>query len=185
MKVIHLPTAVGGNPQGISKHLNQLGVNSQTWVFEQNYFKYHADKIIKGKNNSIFVGEIKRILSLNYIFNADIVFYNYGSGLFKPFFVPNRNNSSFLKYKILLLYRLYSGLMARLELNLIKIFNKPIFIQYQGDDARQGDFCMNNFKITFADRVGKDYYTKKTDNAKRESIKFYCKNAVKIYFSRI
>ena len=181
MKVIHLPTAVGGNPQGISKHLNQLGVNSQTWVFEQNYFKYHVDKIIKGKNNSIFVGEIKRILSLNYIFNADIVFYNYGSGLFKPFFVPNRNNSSFLKYKILQFYRLYSGLMARLELYLIKIFHKPIFIQYQGDDARQGDFCINNFEITFADRVGEDYYTKKSDNAKRESIQFYCKNAEKIY----
>jgi hypothetical protein len=181
MKVIHLPTAVGGNPQGISKHLNQLGVNSQTWVFEQNYLKYPADKIIKDKNNSIFFGEIKRILSLSYIFNADIVFYNYGSGLFKPFYVPNKKSSSFLKYKILQFYGVYSGLMARLELNFIKIFNKPIFIQYQGDDARQGDFCINNFEITFADRVGKDYYTKKSDNAKRESIKFYCKNAEKIY----
>jgi hypothetical protein len=32
MKVIHLPTTVGGNPQGISKHLNQLGVESTTWT---------------------------------------------------------------------------------------------------------------------------------------------------------
>lgn len=40
VRVIYLPTTVGGNPQGISKQLNRLGVKSETWTLSQNYFGY-------------------------------------------------------------------------------------------------------------------------------------------------
>mgnify|MGYP001255081543 CR=1 FL=1 len=46
IKIIHLPSSVGGNPQGISKHLNKLGLKSQTWVYNQNYLNYPIDKIL-------------------------------------------------------------------------------------------------------------------------------------------
>ena len=55
MKVIHLPTTVGGNPQGISRHLNQLGVESTTWTLYKNFFGYPADRVLlKDKDGKIF-----------------------------------------------------------------------------------------------------------------------------------
>ena len=48
-KVLHLPTTVGGNPQGISRHLVELGVVSESFSVYQNYFGYPADKIIANK----------------------------------------------------------------------------------------------------------------------------------------
>lgn len=179
MRVIHLPTNVGGNPQGISKHLKMLGVKSETWTLSQNYFAYSADNIVYKANQGLFIRELKKILALRYIFRADIVFFNFGAGLFNPF--PNIYSKNIL-FKILKTpYKYYSYVMAFLEVKLLKFFGKVIFIQYQGDDARQGDFSKENFAITFAERVEPGYYSKKTDEAKRRSIAFYAKNAEKIY----
>lgn len=181
IKVIHLPTNVGGNPQGISKHLNKMGVVSQTWTFERNYFGYPADKIIKKNGQSFIVGELKRILALSYIYKADVIFYNYGSGMFRPFMGINSKKYSGIKSIFFYVYSFYSRLMANFEVELCQFFNKPIFIQYQGDDARQGDFCKANFKITFASRVDDNYYYPSSDRAKRKSIEFYAKKTSKIY----
>ncbi len=187
MRVIHLPTNVGGNPQGISKHLKMLGVKSETWTLSQNYFAYSADKIIYKSNQGLFISELKKILALRYIFRADIVFFNFGIGLFNPFpniyskNIPNIYSKNIL-FKILKTpYKYYSYVMAFLEVKLLKFFGKVIFIQYQGDDARQGDFSKENFAITFAERVEPGYYSKKNDEAKRRSIAFYAKNVEKIY----
>ena len=181
MRVIHLPTTVGGNPQGISKHLNRLGVKSETWTLSQNYFGYPADKVICKENRGILVRELKRVLALRYIFRADVVFFNFGNGFFSPFVAIN--DKKYLGYKniFIKLYSFYSRMMSKVELGLINLLKKPIFIQYQGDDARQGDYCRKHFEITFADRVEKGYYTSASDEAKRKSISLYAKRASKIY----
>lgn len=181
IKVIHLPTTVGGNPQGISRHLNKIGVDSQTWTFEQNYYGYPADKVIKKNGQSFIFGELKRILALSYIFKADVIFYNYGSGMFSPFIGVKSKKYSGIQSIFFYTYSFYSWLMANFEVGLCRFFNKPIFIQYQGDDARQGDFCNANFKITFASRVDDNYYNYFSDRAKRKSIDFYGKKVSKIY----
>ena len=181
MRVIHLPTTVGGNPQGISKHLNGLGVKSETWALSQNYFGYPADKVLYKEDEGLFVRELKRILALRYIFRADVVFLNFGNGFFLPFVAIN--DKKYLGYKkiVIKVYSFYSRMMSKIELGLISLLKKPIFIQYQGDDARQGDYCRKHFKITFADRVEKGYYTSASDEAKRKSIALYAKRARKIY----
>lgn len=180
-KVIHLPTTVGGNPQGISKHLNGLGVKSETWTLSQNYFGYPADKVLCKENEGLFVRELKRILALRYIFRADVVFFNFGSSFFRPFIAIN--DKKYLGYKKVFakVYPFYSRMMSIVELGLISLLKKPIFIQYQGDDARQGDYCRKHFEITTAYRVEKGYYTAASDEAKRKSIALYAKRARKIY----
>ena len=60
-KVLHLPTTVGGNPQGLSKHLIELGVVSKSLSIYQNYFGYPADKIIANKSDNPFWIELKKI----------------------------------------------------------------------------------------------------------------------------
>ena len=71
--------------------------------------------------------------------------------------------------------------MSRVELFLLKILKRKIFIQYQGDDARQGDFCKKNFSINIADNVDELYYSSSTDKMKRKQIELYGKVSSKIY----
>ena len=183
MRVIHLPTTVGKNSNGISEHLKMLGVKSEVWKLYQDYLEYSADYIIYKLNEGLFIRQLKKILALRYIFRTDIVFFNFGTGLFNPF--PNIYSNKYSKNILLKIlktpYKYFSHVIAFLEVKLLKFFGKVIFIQYQGDDARQGDFSKENFAITFAERVEPGYYSKKHDEAKRRAIAFYAKNAEKIY----
>ena len=50
LRVIHLPTTAGGNPQGLSRALDRLGVHSESWIFEQNVYNYPATHSIWSAN---------------------------------------------------------------------------------------------------------------------------------------
>lgn len=181
MKVIHLPTTVGGNPQGISRHLRELGVESETWAVKQNYFGYPADKVITSVNDGSILRHGKKLFALRYVFQCDLVFFNFGAGLFSPYIAIKSQKISVLTRTLAYVYSAYSGFLAKIEVGLLKVLKKPIFIQYQGDDARQGDFCRSNFSVTFADQVEPGYYTEVSDQAKRKRITYYTTIAEKIY----
>jgi glycosyltransferase involved in cell wall biosynthesis len=182
MKVIHLPSTVGGNPQGISRHLRELGIDSKTWTLVQNYFAYPSDYVILNESDSIFKKDLKKSFALRYIFQFDIVFFNFGTGLYDPYY-ETINTANLAKHKkaYVVFYNYFNRFLGRVEVKLLKWLNKPIFIQYQGDDARQGDYCLQNFQITIANRVGPEYYNKDSDDLKRKRIKFYSSYAHKIY----
>ncbi len=181
MKVIHLPTTVGGNPQGISRHLNEIGVTSESLTLQQNFFGYPADKVIKNECDSRLWAEIKRLWWLSYVFRYDVVFFNFGQTLFNPLAVTSNPERSFLEKVMLKIYSIYTSLLQRLELFLLRILQRPLFIQYQGDDARQGDYSLEHFPITIATRVEPTYYTPETDALKRSQIALCDKHCRKIY----
>ncbi len=181
MKVIHVPKNVGGNPYLISKFLNKINIKSTVWVYEDFYFNYPADKIILDKKDGILLREIKKFLALRYIFQNDTIFFNYGAGLYPPYFTLEFERYSVWKKPLVFLYCLYINVMSRVELFLLKILKRKIFIQYQGDDARQGDFCKKNFSINIADNVDELYYSSATDKMKRKQIELYGKVSSKIY----
>jgi glycosyltransferase involved in cell wall biosynthesis len=180
MKVLHLPTTVGGNPQGISKHLRILGLNSQTWALRQNYLSYPVDRVIWKDDDGFLARELKRLKAFGYVFQDwDAVHFNFGTTLYiqEPY-VPT---SSIIRNLFRKFYASYLNLMQGLELKILRWRGVPMFVQYQGDDARQGDFCLDNFKITAASQVGPEYYNKKTDAHKRKQIKRLAKYCTKIY----
>lgn len=181
MRVIHLPTTTGGNPQGISKHLNQLGVKSTTWTLYQNFFGYPADKVLLSVKNGEIFNIFLKSKFLFYPFKFDVVFFNSGTGLFTPF-IPSRNDNN-SKFKNFIYYFLcmFNTIMSSIEIWLLSMTKTPLFIQYQGDDARQGDYCLKNFPISIADKVDKNYYSPESDEVKRKSIRFYDRVAYKIY----
>lgn len=180
MKVLHLPTTVGGNPQGISKHMRILGVDSQTWALRQNYLGYPADRVIWNDSDNFLSREWKRLKALSYVFQDwDAVHFNFGTSLFiqEPFeATPSLIRNLFRKG-----YAGYLNFMQWFELSLLKWRRIPMFVQYQGDDARQGEFCLKNFKITAATQVGADYYNDRTDAQKRIQIGRMAKFCSKIY----
>ncbi len=181
MKVIHVPSTVGGNPQGMSRALNRIGVDSSTWVIQQNYFGYPADKVIAPKKAGILLVEFLKILSLRYIIQCDVVFMNYGAGIYQPHPYIHKYNNNLFKNALIDLYCWYIGVMARIEFWLLKYFNVKIYVQYQGDDARQGDYSIANYEINFAQYLPESYYNKFSDSLKRKRIEFVDKFADKIY----
>lgn len=176
-KIIHLPTSVGGNSSQLSIKLNKDIFESECWIFSQNYLNYSSDKIITNNTDSLLIKELKRIYALRYIFFCDIVFFNFGRSLFSPIY----NNPKIEKSFYIILYNVYALIMQRFELILLKLLGKKIIIQYQGDDARQGDFLLKNFNISIATVLKKDYYSTITDNIKKNQIKLFAKYCHKIY----
>ena len=58
---------------------------------------------------------------------------------------------------------------------------KRIFVTFQGDDARQGEYCRKNFRTTFATEVGPDYYSVASDRRKRQRIETFARYADRIF----
>ena len=180
IRFIHLPKSVGGNPQGISLHLNKIGLKSTSWVLFKNQFRYNSDKYIYNINESRIVREIKKVLSLKYIFIFDVIFYNYGQTLFSPapYYNLKRNKGYFTSFIIHFMLFYYNCIMQRVELFLVHHIRKIVLIQYQGDDARQGGI-IKRFKYNLASNV--DHYCAKSDNFKSKQINLLTKSCNKVY----
>ncbi len=180
-KFIHIPYNVGGNPNGLSTALRKIGHISDVWILENNYLNYPVDRILLKNNDCLLIKELKKIMALKYIFYYDVIFFNFGSGLFSHVVIRDKKIKSLYKKFAIFLYDTYSRLMSYLEVFLIKLFKKKLLIQFQGDDCRQGDYCLINYEISTATQVSNGYYNKKSDEAKRSSIKFYSKFCDIIY----
>lgn len=177
-RIVHLPESVGGNAYCLSNAMRQLGLDSQCWILKPNYLKYGFDYSIASSHDGYLVTEIKRIFALRYIFQFDIIFFNFGSTLFRPLALRRRTGWSLAFYLGVQIYMAYARVMQRIELWLLHLLGKQVFIQYQGDDARQGDYCLSHYKISPATEVDEHYYHSASDEHKRRQIyllKSYCK----------
>ncbi len=184
IKVLHAPTTVGGNPHNLSIALNSLGLESKSLAFIQNYYQYPVDIIICSNSDGVIVREVKRIKTIYYeLKNFDLIHFNFGTTMAMPSAYPRLNEFS-IGLKIFLkkfLRAAYTNFLQLIELYLLKLMNKPVFVTYQGDDARQGNYCLEHFKISIATQVDSDYYNVKTDNFKKRNITRLDKFADQIY----
>lgn len=181
ISIVHLPTSVGGNAACLSKHLNTLGIRSESWSITENQYGYQTDYIICGKTKNPIVAQLKRLLALRYILLFDAVFLNFGATLFYPHAEQGSNRGGIASEPKKQITHLYLSAMQRVELFLLRLFRKAVLIQYQGDDARQGDVCREKFEITAATQVGEDYYSSGSDRLKRGQIPLICSQCNKIY----
>ena len=184
IKVLHAPSAVGGNIQNLSFSLRQLGIESKSLALLQNKYLYPSDIIVWSSNDGLIMREIKRIKAIFYeIMNFDLIHFNFGTTIASPNCYPSHKDISrgIKLFMAKMLGAFYTNILQIAELNLLKLMNKPIFVTYQGDDARQGDYCLANFEICIASQVDESYYNKRSDNFKRRQIKRIAKFAKKIY----
>ena len=140
-------------------------------------FGYVADEILWKPNSTYDQQEKKRWKLLSKaLFDYDVVHYNFGTPILDWDTYLNAGPGKRMR-----LYRLYNRLNSLLELPLLRFSRKVIAVTYQGDDARQGDFCRHNFRISIANDVGGTYYTPETDAIKRQRIKRFSKCANLVY----
>lgn len=181
MKLLHIPHSVGGNAYNLSRHLKKLGLESEAWSLRGNYFNYRSDFVIISDKDNYIISEIKKIFSLRYVLIYDVVFFNFGSTLFKPPLSSSGEMKDLGSFLLLSLYTVYTVFLQRVELFFLKLLKRKILIQYQGDDARQGDYCRQNFSVSIAAHVDSEYYSHFSDVLKRSQIALLDKYCHKIY----
>ena len=181
IKVLHAPSSVGGNSQTLSRALNKIGITSYSLVVSQNYLHYKADIVLHRPGGNYVLRELKRFWALIYLFpKFDIIHYNAGTTLFSAYDF-NYQISLDMKMNLRFIYSRYLIEMQKLELKWLKFLGKKIFITYQGDDARQGDYSLRNFSVNIASQVDAGYYDAKSDAFKRRNINLLNSAASQIY----
>lgn len=179
LRVLHLPTTVGGNPNGLSRALRSLGVDSQIWTIDQNYFNYPVDRVLTAPQDSRPVRILKQLKALGYVFgNWDVVHFNSGRSLFSTRFLDFdgswRDGIRHIANGIL-------ELVQRFELGVLRLRGIPYFVHYQGDDARQGKRSLELFTESIAAHVPADYYPEPLDAWKRAQIRMLTRHAAQVY----
>lgn len=179
VRVLHLPDAVGGNPQSLSRHLRMLGVDSQSLAPQSNKFGYTPDKSLSGVLSSRLFHMFSRLRALAYVFHYEVVFFNFGRTLFAPAPAPIKSSAAF-RALVGVRSAIHAGIQ-RLELSILRWRRVAVLIQYQGDDARQGGFCRANFALSPADAVGPEYYNAQSDALKQRQIELMERYCARIY----
>jgi hypothetical protein len=182
IRVLHCPSTVGGNPQGLARAERELGIASWAAAFMQNSFMYDTDEVIWTQGDHPLIREIKRWYVLwRAIRNYDIIHFNFGLSLM-PEWIPLTNALYSTHHRLTInAYNYYTRILELRDLPLLKKLGKGIIVTYQGDDARQGDFCLKNFDINPANEVESGYYSIKSDTHKRFRIKKFAEYADRIY----
>ena len=134
LRVLHLPTTVGGNPQAISRQMKAMGFHASSWALSEHPLGLgmEADHFIYREKESFLFKELKRFLCLKYVFLFQVVFFNFGSLLYSPFPSYRYNGERGLTYFRLFLYSKYRKMMHAVEIQLLKILKVKVFVQYQG-----------------------------------------------------
>jgi glycosyltransferase involved in cell wall biosynthesis len=173
---------VGGNPQGLSRHLRLLGVQSETWVLEQNYLAYRCDRVIWSPPDGIIARELRRWRAIfDALLFADVLHFNFGTSLAYPVQPRSVTEKKVARKLARRLFSAYTKLLQLIELNLYRMAGIPMFVHYQGDDARQGDESLARFKVSIAANVGEGYYDRSSDDFKRRMIRRMARYCEAIY----
>lgn len=148
MKVIHLPTATGGNSWGLSRGERELGLESDVMYAYNSWLGYPCDYQFPISDSRIT--NISKLipLFLEYRKKYDVFHYNFGRTLFYG----------------------YSKSINNLELPLLK--NKKIFVTFNGCDARQKLKRIKQADITMCkcDDCYEGACNGKTDHIKEKNI---------------
>lgn len=162
---------MGGNASGISQALKSLGFESDVLATEQNYLDFPVDFAVFRPEDGRFLRELKRLKALSYTLRYDAVFFNSGRSLYSPLNVQVYDPDGVFRKSLRRLHATYHSCMQLIELAILKVRGVPILVQYQGDDARQGDYCLREFEVSIAHYAPTGYYTRWSDRMKRRQIR--------------
>jgi hypothetical protein len=172
---------MGGNAQALASAERKLGLKSIAVSFESDDFCFGIDEILFSNCASRLSRAVKRCdLLLRAMVYFDIIHFNFGRSIL-PLCPPpvsfRRSESSFSEK----LKSLGQRLFGMMDLPLLKRLGKGIVVTYQGDDARQGDYCRDHFAVSPAPEVEEGYYSSESDAQKRRCIATMASYADRVY----
>lgn len=183
LRVLHCPTLVGGNPQGLAAAERALGLRSRAIALAQNYLNYEIDEVLFRETDSKLQREVKLWrLIWRAVTEFDIVHYNFGCTILPARYPPSIFQSNGHSLGPAFALKAWYDRHARLaDLRILERAGKGIVVTFQGDDARQGDYCLKAFPISAAQEVEPGYYSPEADEGKRWRISHWARYADRIY----
>jgi glycosyltransferase involved in cell wall biosynthesis len=161
VRILHCPTSTGGNAWGLSQAERKLGLDSTVLIFQNTWLDYPADINLRLDRSSKLVKYLRMSsFFLEAVRKYDVFHFNFGLSLF---FIPRLN--------------------LFLDVPILKQVGKKIVVTYQGCDARQREFCINNFPISACmerDCAG-GQCNERTDVQKRKRIALHGKYADRVF----
>lgn len=180
MKVLHVPTNTGGHPQGLARAERALGIDSRAVTLMQTRYAMDVDEVLWPEGTGA-LASLSRQFSLirRAVRDHDIIHYNFGRTIAALPLPSTRDMpaSERLKRSI---YSAYAALLQRYELAAVRRHKRPYFVTYQGDDARQPDYCLENFEVTFYREPGATAARGTSDHVRRQ-IALLTAEARKVY----
>lgn len=180
MKVLHCPQIVGGNAQQLARAEREIGLDSKAISLQHSKFNYLSDEIILAPNSSRIKLELARWKLFWDALSYDVIHYNSGQSIM-PAHRHMKDGNNHFPWAMRLAMHVYSYVFELLDVRIFRWLNKTIIVTYQGDEARQGDYCRQNFRISFADEVDVGYYDPISDRLKRRRIAKFAKLADHIH----
>jgi hypothetical protein len=170
---------VGGNASQLAKCERALGLDSRAVSFRGSDYGYACDEILWSDSTPAICRELSRwALLWRALRHFDVVHFNFGTPILAT---PVAHAPAAAPGLLARAHDCYRGMVAFQDLALLRRAGKSIFVTYQGDDARQKDHCLANFRVTHAREVGDDYFPPGSDEIKRRSIANFDRHAHAIY----
>jgi glycosyltransferase involved in cell wall biosynthesis len=174
--------AIAGNPQELARAEREVGLRSWSIVFERPYYDYPCDEVLCEDGYNPLSLEFKRwALLRRAIRDFDIIHFNFGRTIMPQRVFPDQVSRRGFPPWLGRIYNLYAQLLELGDLPLLKKLGKGIVMTFQGDDARQGDFCRRHCRISPANEVEPGYYSSESDAHKRSRIARISRYADRIF----
>jgi glycosyltransferase involved in cell wall biosynthesis len=162
LRVLHCPEVVGGMPGELARAERALGADSRAVAFENTVYDYPIDEVLYTPDTGRLKREWKRWGLLRRALSFDVIHFNFGRTI-----MPDRTTELPGRGPIgIFLRRLYAGFFELRDVALLKRLGKAVFVTFQGDDLRQGDFCERHFGPAFVRELPAGYYSPETDARK-------------------
>jgi glycosyltransferase involved in cell wall biosynthesis len=179
LRVLHAPHLVGGNPPSLARAERALGVASWCVALEEHPFGYACDEVLRRTGESRLRREYRRWkLFKRALHDFDVLHFNSGQSILSWGAVLGNRERLTAFERIALAV---SPHLEYLDLPAFKRAGKVLAVTYQGDEARQGDFCTAHFALSIAHEVSPGYYSAWSDARKRERIAKFARYADLIY----
>ena len=183
MRVLHLPTSVGGNPIGLSKAERSLGINSTVVIISQNYFAYDADEVISDRAEGVIRRELRKwVFFFSALRKYDVFHFNFGRTLLADFFTRDELKKKGVGSVGGILYRIYTKALGSFEFLLIRYMRKKIFVTFQGSDCRQIQYCKKHFRINMYDNRNYSRSDSLRDKYRARNVRRFSRFADMIYY---
>jgi glycosyltransferase involved in cell wall biosynthesis len=187
LRVLHVPGATGGHPQGLARAERELGLDSHSIVYEASPFGYAADEIVLGLNPSLTDRARLEAFRFKVLARAlrgdyDVVHYNFGQSLFPRPIVPGSPAVVGFPVPLQQLYRGWSAVLGMRDLTLLRRRGVALFVTFQGDDVRQADVCRARFDWAPARELEPTAVERGMDEARRTVARRFDHSAHGIYY---
>jgi hypothetical protein len=175
LRVLHCPADVGGHPGGLARAEREVGLDSWAVSLEPVHDGYEIDEVLWQPDEHRLRRELRRWQLLRRAREADVVHFNFGSPI-----LPRAFPAGFDQTRLGVLFRLYGRVVELRDVAWLARAGKAIAVTFQGDDARQADWCRTHFEISAAAELGPTPTLAALDERRRDWIRGFDRHADRI-----